>query len=228
MIGERTYADAMKRSASDYVTEVLRRAIVTRELEPGERLVEIDMAKKLNVSITPVRHAFMQLSKEGLIEVYPYKGSYVTKITQTLISDIYVCRIMMEPEAAFYAYENFVAQDPGYLLKRVEAAREEYERTNDLYGLLLNDARLHKSIIEFSRNKVMLDMWEAIHSRVLLLQSYAKKGLDFKITKFVENHMGIANALAGQEGKEMFAKAVKDHMIRSRQKDFASFLFDEE
>ena len=60
MIGERTYADAMKRSASDYVTEVLRRAIVTRELEPGERLVEIDMAKKLNVSITPVRHAFMQ------------------------------------------------------------------------------------------------------------------------------------------------------------------------
>ena len=115
MIGVNIEADAMKRSASDYVTEVLRKSIITRELAQGERLVEIDIAKKLNVSITPVRHAFMQLSKEGLIEVYPYKGSYVTKITSKLVSDMSVCRTMLEPECALYAYDNFLETDPDYL-----------------------------------------------------------------------------------------------------------------
>ncbi|PNV60099.1 hypothetical protein C0033_20805 [Clostridium sp. chh4-2] len=220
MIGDKIYADAMKKSASDYVTEVLRKSIITRELVQGERLVEIDIAKKLNVSITPVRHAFMQLSKEGLIDIYPYKGSYVTKITPKLVSDMSACRIMLEPEAALYAYDHFMESDPDYLMNIIEEARKSYQKTDDLYELLQNDVRLHRSIIEFSDNKVMMDMWEAINFRVLLLQSYAKEGKEFRISYFVNNHLEIAEALALKKGKEAFSKAVKDHMIHSRETDF--------
>lgn len=223
MIGVNIDADAMKRSASEYVTEVLRKAIITRELAQGERLVEIDIAKKLNVSITPVRHAFMQLSKEGLIDIYPYKGSYVTKITSKLVSDMSVCRTMLEPECALYAYDNFMETDPDYLKNIIEAAARDYERTNDLYALLHNDVKLHRSIIEFSKNKVMLDMWEAINFRVLLLQSYAKEGKEFKISHFINNHAEIAETLAFKKGKEAFSKAVRDHMMRSRENDFQDF-----
>ena len=65
-----------------------------------------------------------------------------------------------------------------------------------------------------------MDMWEAINFRVLLLQSYAKEGKEFRISYFVNNHLEIAEALALKKGKEAFSKAVKDHMIHSRETDF--------
>lgn len=226
MISDKIQAEAVKRSTSDYVTEVLRKAIIMRELAQGERLVESEIAKELSVSITPVRHAFMQLSKEGLIEIYPYKGSYVTKITYQLVSDMSVCRIMLEPEAALYAYEHFVELNPKYLINIINTANQEYRKNNDIYQLLLHDVDFHRSIIAFSQNKVMLDMWEAINYRVLLLQSYAKEGQEFQISQFVSNHIGIASALAEQRGSQAFSDAVREHMIQARSNRYFSLLED--
>lgn len=214
MINVKRQEEAIKRSTSNYVTEVLRKAIITREFAQGRRLVESEIAKDLNVSITPVRHAFMQLSKEGLIEIYPYRGSYVTKITSQLVSDMAICRTMLEPEAAYYAYDHFIETDAEYLLKLVNEANQEYQKNEDIYQLLLRDVNFHKSIIIFSQNKIMLDMWEAINYRVLLLQSYAKEGQEFQISQFINNHIDVAQALAEKKGKMEFVEAVRANMMQ--------------
>ena len=70
-----------RKRATDEVYEAMRQAIITRVFKPGERLQVEEIAQKLGVSLTPVRHALQQLSTEGLIEIHPRSGTYVTNVS---------------------------------------------------------------------------------------------------------------------------------------------------
>ena len=65
----------------DVVFNTLRQAILTGEMEPGERLMEIQLANKLGVSRTPIREAIRKLELEGLVIMIPRKGAEVAHIT---------------------------------------------------------------------------------------------------------------------------------------------------
>lgn len=65
----------------EVVFEALRDAIVHGEFEPGERLLEVALAKRLGVSRTPVREAIRMLELEGLVVMVPRKGAEVARIT---------------------------------------------------------------------------------------------------------------------------------------------------
>ena len=65
----------------DVVFNTLRQAILTGEMEPGERLMEIQLANKLGVSRTPIREAIRKLELEGLVIMMPRKGAEVAHIT---------------------------------------------------------------------------------------------------------------------------------------------------
>ena len=64
----------------DVVFNTLRDAILKGELEPGERLMEIQLAERLGVSRTPIREAIRKLELEGLVLMIPRKGAEVAKI----------------------------------------------------------------------------------------------------------------------------------------------------
>ncbi|MBR1691992.1 MAG: GntR family transcriptional regulator, partial [Lachnospiraceae bacterium] len=72
----------------DVVFKTLRQAILTGELEPGERLMEIHLAKRLGVSRTPIREAIHKLELEGLVTMVPRKGARVAQITQKNLKDV--------------------------------------------------------------------------------------------------------------------------------------------
>ena len=59
----------------DVVFNTLRQAILTGELKPGERLMEIHLANKLGVSRTPIREAIRKLELEGLVTMIPRRGA---------------------------------------------------------------------------------------------------------------------------------------------------------
>ena len=65
----------------DVVFQTLRRAIINGDFEPGERLMEISLAKKLGVSRTPVREAIRMLELEGLVVMIPRRGAAVAQMT---------------------------------------------------------------------------------------------------------------------------------------------------
>ena len=94
----------------DVVFNTLRQAILKGEMEPGERLMEIQLAQKLGVSRTPVREAFRQLELEGLIQIIPNKGAYVTGIKVKDIQDIYMIRSKLEGLCARWACENITKE----------------------------------------------------------------------------------------------------------------------
>ena len=72
----------------DVVFKTLRQAILKGELEPGERLMEIQLAERLGVSRTPIREAIRKLELEGLVLMIPRKGAEVARISENNLRDV--------------------------------------------------------------------------------------------------------------------------------------------
>ncbi len=195
----------------DSVTDELRRAIIMRNLKLGERLVERKIAQELNVSITPLRHAFQVLANEGLIKVYPYKGSYVTTITPEFIEDVRFCRNIVEPAAAIQAYDYMVSVDPQCLFHMLDDAVAAYKRDGNIFDLISRDIQFHETIIISASRPTLLDYWRMLSPRIMLLLSYAKHQT-YSIEQFYERHRHTANALASQAGPEAFADTLRSKL----------------
>lgn len=85
-----------KAATSDTVYTQLKEDILHLVLAPGEAISEIETAAKYNVSRTPVRDAFKSLEKEGLLEIRPHIGTFISLIDVNQISDLLYMREVME------------------------------------------------------------------------------------------------------------------------------------
>ena len=106
----------------DVVFNTLRDAILKGELEPGERLMEIQLAERLGVSRTPIREAIRKLELEGLVLMIPRKGAEVAKISETSLRDVLEVRRSLEELAAELACQRMDAE----ALKDLEDAQKAF------------------------------------------------------------------------------------------------------
>ena len=83
-------------ATSDGVYEQLKEQILHLELPPGSTISEIDTAEKYNISRTPVRDAFKRLEREGLLEIRPHIGTFVSLIDLNAVSDVLYTREVLE------------------------------------------------------------------------------------------------------------------------------------
>jgi DNA-binding GntR family transcriptional regulator len=82
---------------------VLRRWILDGTLKPGERIVELSISRRLQVSRAPLREALWLLAHEGLVRIHPHKGAYVTRLSEEDIREIFEIRELLETRAALKA-----------------------------------------------------------------------------------------------------------------------------
>ena len=80
----------------EYVLRILKENIVMLELEPGSRISENELAAEIGVSRTPVREALIELSKSKIVEIYPQRGSYVSRIDWGLVEEAQFMRVTLE------------------------------------------------------------------------------------------------------------------------------------
>ena len=90
----------------EVVCETLREAIRDGILEPGERLMEIQIAEELGVSRTPVREAIRKLELEGYVVMLPRRGTYVANLSIKDINEVYEIRASIDALAAGLAAER--------------------------------------------------------------------------------------------------------------------------
>lgn len=95
-----------KYSLRGRVFHKLRDDILSGKYEEHEELKEVAIGEEMGVSRTPVREAFRQLELEGLIQIIPNKGAYVTGITEKDVKDIYMIRSLLEGLCARWATEH--------------------------------------------------------------------------------------------------------------------------
>lgn len=85
-----------RQTASDYVGEALREAIITGQFEDGEELNQVELANHFNVSRVPVREALRRLQAEGLVSAEAHRRAIVTAFNPDRISEIFEIRALLE------------------------------------------------------------------------------------------------------------------------------------
>jgi DNA-binding GntR family transcriptional regulator len=142
----------------------LKDAIVRGELKQGERLVELDLARRYGLSQAPVREALARLAKEGLVVSYPHKGTFVSNFTDQDIDEIYSFREIIEPFAIRRAVERLTDADLEQL-RRCYQAMLDADRTHDLEALGRADIAFHTTIYEAAQHRFMLEVWRLLSTK---------------------------------------------------------------
>jgi DNA-binding GntR family transcriptional regulator len=89
-----------RRVLADWVTDAIRETIFQGYFESGEKIDQERVAEELNVSRTPIRESLKAVESEGLIEIRPHRGAFVTRVTREDIANVYKVRMLLEPAAA--------------------------------------------------------------------------------------------------------------------------------
>jgi DNA-binding GntR family transcriptional regulator len=116
-------APSLGSTRSAAVAAELRRLILSGELKPGERLRQVELAERFNVSTTPVREAFTALARAGLVRHAVQRGVVVFTPTTSDVTENYEIRMALEPLATEIAAKSISDADLGRLQEVVERMR---------------------------------------------------------------------------------------------------------
>lgn len=150
--------------------EDLRQAILTGVFQPGERLVEADLCRRLDISRASLREALRMLSAEKLITLVPNRGPSVAAISWAEAEEIYDVRAMLEGEAAFRAATRLDAD----ALRAMRSALAEFERAvvrRDPAGRLAATARFYDAMLGGCESAVIAELLHGLVARITFLRA---------------------------------------------------------
>jgi GntR family transcriptional regulator, rspAB operon transcriptional repressor len=153
-------------STRTHVYNVIRRAIISLELAPGQALSENELATRYAVSRTPVREALIRLADDGLIEVVPQLGTFVSRISVRDVIEVQFIRETLERASLPHAIKLFEAGDERRL-RRILSEQEDAEHDGDLQRWFATDEDLHRTLLEIGN-----------HPKIWPIVSSAKAHLD--------------------------------------------------
>jgi DNA-binding GntR family transcriptional regulator len=134
---------------ADQVYELIRRSIIMLEMQPGAPIVEKSICSKLSVSRTPVREAIQRLAGEGLVNVIPHSGTYVSRISFEVAEEGFIIRRALEIESVRRASLRY-SYAAGAELDAVLMRMRKLLKTNQLGNYLDEDDILHSTIARMS------------------------------------------------------------------------------
>lgn len=213
----------MKEHLKDFVVEdnlIIREQVYNRikqeillgNILPGSRLLEGRLAKKINVSRTPVREALHVLEMEGFLESFPRVGHRVRQVTYEEGMEIHEIRAVLEPLAARKAIES---EDQDYLdaLER-NLRQSEVAARQELTTFLRCDAEFDEIIVRASGIKTLLSVWGTLRQRLNLYRMEAQHAIETRL-KSIEGHRRILECLQARDA-EGAKKAIRSHLEDSK------------
>ena len=155
-----------KYSLRGRVFHKLRDDILSGKYKEHEELKEVAIGEELGVSRTPVREAFRQLELEGLIQIIPNKGAFVTGITVKDVKDIYMIRSKLEGLCARWATEHITKEQMEEMEENVYLT-EFHTKKGHMDQIAELDNRFHDILYEACNSKMLEHLLKDYHNYVL-------------------------------------------------------------
>lgn len=154
-----------KYSLRGRVFHKIRDDILAGKYKEHEELREVAIGEELGVSRTPVREAFRQLELEGLIQIVPNKGAYVTGITVKDVKDIYMIRSRLEGLCARWSTEHITDEQLEEMEENVYLA-EFHAGKGHMDQIAELDNRFHEILYESCDSKMLEHLLRDYHNYV--------------------------------------------------------------
>ena len=139
------------------VAERLRKRIFAHELTPGTWIDEQKLAEEYGISRTPLREALKVLASEGLVDLRPRRGCYVTEISRQDTDDIFPLIALLEGRCASEAVKRAKPADIS-ALKGIHEQLESAARDGRINAFFESNQEFHKKIQELSGNRWLLSV----------------------------------------------------------------------
>lgn len=207
----------------DVVFNTLRQAILTGELKPGERLMEIHLANRLGVSRTPIREAIRKLELEGLVIMIPRRGAEVAQITEKSLKDVLEVRRAMDALCVELACDRISDEE----LEQLKVACGQFEaatRTKDVRLMAKTDVDLHDIILKATRNERLIQLVNNLAEQMYRYRfEYIKDSKQHEM--LVEEHRMIYEAILHKD-KEKANAAARLHIDNQEKSIMSQFQFE--
>lgn len=201
----------------------IREDILSGKYKENDELKEMTIGEELGVSRTPVREAFRQLELEGLIQIIPNKGAYVTGITQKDVKDIYMIRSLLEGLCAAWATENISEElmeelEENVYLADFHVQKDHFEQVAQL------DNRFHEILYIASGSKQLEHRLRDFHQYVARIR---KRTLATKERSIASNneHRMIMEAMK-EKNAQKAQELANMHMINAYENMIKNGYFD--
>jgi DNA-binding GntR family transcriptional regulator len=191
------------KSTADYATAEIRQLILSGALEPGARLDQVELAKKLDVSRHPVRQAIERLGERGFVNISPHRSAVVAEISDKDMSDLYVVRRALEPAAIEDAFPRFDAA----LIARVAGLEKDMQRAaaaNELDAYMEANRVFHLSMYAPCTNRHLVRTIESLFD---LSERYQRTSLaqPGRMLRSNKDHAQMVEAIRASDGKRLVA-----------------------
>lgn len=173
----------------DQVVDAIVEATATGVFLPGDRVVEAEVARSLNVSRVPVREALRILESQGVVVNTRYRGMSLMNVTVDRLEKILKVRTALESLAVEEILER-MKEDPSVIEPLEVTVRNLHQAVarNDSYGVARLDTEFHRTLCRLSGNDVLLHMWEPLSRQLTIIfgLSTLQKDLDLIVTEHDE------------------------------------------
>jgi DNA-binding GntR family transcriptional regulator len=189
------------------VFEKIKRGIISLSLLPGQQLVEQRLAEELGVSKSPIREAFLKLEEKGLVHTIPYKGCFVTEITQKEIEHTFQLREALETYCVRLICET-LAEDGIIKLKKIISRGEKALHKNDVKNCYAANTLFHDALIGMTNNSKITQSFLTLRDHLDRYRNIASR-IGGRVEKSHQDHVSIFESIeekdAIQSSKKMSA-----------------------
>lgn len=194
------------------VYQAMQELIISRQLAPGQHLVESELAEMLGVSRQPIREALQLLNSEGWVDLRPGYGAFVHAPAESEVDQLLVVRAALEAESARLAALNAEPAGVGRL-RKLCAQGEAAVDADDIDGMVAANAELHRCVTELSGNQVLLDLVSQVDRRV---RWYYTPIARHRGRQSWQEHARLIDAVENGDA-EAAARIMRHHTERTRQ-----------
>ena len=189
-----------KKSLSNMVYRDLKEKILKNKLLPGDKLVEMEIASKLDVSRTPVREALKKLEKEGLVTSFPRKSYIVSKISVKEAKNLYIVRKSLEPLCVELLAEKGLTEKTQYFKEVNEDLRIAIE--NDEEELAQNlIIEWNMALVKSLNNEILIEVMTMVNKRLYRFGNFIFRNKE-NYQRHYENLQNIYNLIEEKKPEE--------------------------
>jgi len=188
------------------IRNALLERIVSGHYRPGDRLVELQIAREFGSSQAPVREALRDLETAGLVTIRPRRGSFVNDYRARAQHEIYFARGALEEAAARLAVPRMKGE-VGELQRHLDGMREA-ARAHDIEAVILHSVEFHRAILRAAGNELLLKMWESLHVEIHTRKTVLQPNID--LFAAAESHKPIVDAFAAGD-VELACRLSREH-----------------
>ena len=193
----------------EQIYDNLKKAIISGELQPGERMVDAWFAEKLSVSRSPVREAFRKLEQDGLL-INKDGNMLIYKPNVDDVADLFEVRAGLEGMAIYLTTTIITDQEIEELEKCIYRVRKAFVE-KDLQEVVNQNTFFHEFIVNASKNKRLIDMMGNINNLTLL---YRNNFFNYYYVddSFIEEHIEIYEIIKSRN-PDLASKKMRDHIL---------------